>query len=123
MMGNRDLSGDGRRQPSRFGAGMASSSGRYIAFVIALGFSVLVILVLSTDPFREHASSLELWVLAGLVIAGEMLPIRYSRHGEMSEVVTSTTFSFALLLSWGVGPALLTQVMASLIADLARRKP
>jgi diguanylate cyclase (GGDEF)-like protein len=124
MMGNRDSSGAGeKRRPSRLGAGMASSSGRYIAAVIALGFVVFTVLVLTDDPLQQHASSLELWVLAGLVIVGEMLPIRYSRHGEMTEVVTSTTFSFALLLSWGVGPALLAQVMASLIADLARRKP
>ena len=121
MMGPGNVPGE-KRRPSRMGADLANSSGRFIALVIVLGLAVLVVLALTTEPFREHVSSLELWVLAALVIAGEMLPIRYSRNGEMSEVVTSTTFSFALLLSWGVVPALLAQVMGSLIADLARRK-
>nr|MBA2599753.1 EAL domain-containing protein [Actinomycetota bacterium] len=95
---------------------------RYNALIIAAGFGVFGVLTLTNAPLWDHRSPLELWVLAGLVIAGEMLPIRYTRNGEMSEVVTSTTFSFALLLSWGIAPALLAQVTASLVADLARRK-
>ena len=101
---------------------MLISARRYNALIIAAGFGVFGVLALTNAPLWEHRSPLELWVLAGLVIAGEMLPIRYSRNGEMSEVVTSTTFSFALLLSWGIAPALLAQVTASLVADLARRK-
>jgi hypothetical protein len=52
----------------------------------------------------------------------EIRPVTVARGGAIDEIVASTTFAFALLLSFGPALTMLGQVMASLIADVARQK-
>jgi len=62
----------------------------------------------------------EFWVLAALVLAGELFPIQI--HGVGYENF-STPFVFALLLVYGLPEAVTVQVVASLAADMTRRRP
>ncbi|MGH2700314.1 MAG: putative bifunctional diguanylate cyclase/phosphodiesterase [Actinomycetota bacterium] len=64
------------------------------------------------------------WVLATFIILGEFFPIRTTGiDGEEGEITVSTIFTFAMLLHFGTGPALMAQAAASLLADLRAGKP
>jgi diguanylate cyclase (GGDEF)-like protein len=63
----------------------------------------------------------EFWVLAALVFVGELFPIQV--HGQVGEETFSTPFAFAILLVYGIPEAVAVQVVASLVADLIRRRP
>jgi diguanylate cyclase (GGDEF)-like protein len=63
----------------------------------------------------------EFWVLAVLVLVGELFPIQV--HGQVGEETFSTPFAFAILLVYGVPEVVVVQVVASLVADLIRRRP
>jgi diguanylate cyclase (GGDEF)-like protein len=62
-------------------------------------------------------------LLAAGVGLGEMLPVKIPRRGNDEEIVLSTSFSLALLLSGGLGPALIAQGTASVVQDFAARRP
>jgi diguanylate cyclase (GGDEF)-like protein len=66
-------------------------------------------------------ADIEFWVLAALVLIGELFPIQV--HGQVGEETFSTPFAFAILLVYGLPEVVAVQVGASLIADLARRRP
>ncbi len=61
-------------------------------------------------------------IFAALLGLCELRPITVVRAGGMDQIVSSTTFAFAIFLSFGAVPALAAQVVASLLADLAQRK-
>ncbi len=75
--------------------------------------------VVGTDSFGP--TDAEFWVLAMLVLVGELFPIQV--HGQVGEETFSTPFAFALLLAYGLPEAVAVQVGASLLADVARRRP
>jgi len=58
------------------------------------------------------------WLLAALVLAGELLPIVVPRRDGLDKVTVSTAFSFALLLCCGPLPACAVAAAAPAIADL-----
>src|SRR5687767_10962294 len=85
----------------------------YIATVITGGAIVVVAAALGSSSGIGESYA-EFWILAGLVALGEFLPVKMSDgHGE---ITTSTIFTFALLLRFGVGPAVLAQAIASTLA-------
>jgi diguanylate cyclase (GGDEF)-like protein len=59
--------------------------------------------------------------LVGLLVVGELMPIRVPGHDD--EVTTSAAFSLALLLLFGLAPAAAAQAIASALADVRLRKP
>src|SRR5947209_4466226 len=61
------------------------------------------------------------WLMAALVIVGELLPIAVPRRGGLAQVTISTAFAFAILLRFGVGPATLVYVASVVIAGIAER--
>ncbi|MDQ4058027.1 MAG: hypothetical protein M3124_02770, partial [Actinomycetota bacterium] len=64
------------------------------------------------------------WILATFIILGEFFPIRTTGiDGEEGEITVSTIFTFAMLLHFGTGPALMAQAAACLLADLRAGKP
>jgi diguanylate cyclase (GGDEF)-like protein len=65
----------------------------------------------------------ELLTLVGLLCFAEMKPIEVARVGGVDSIVTSTTFAFAILLSFGPVPAMLAQAISSILADIRERKP
>ena len=63
-------------------------------------------------------------LFTALILLGELVSIKIPRdNGTVDEITTSATFSFSLLLAVGIGPSVLAQALASVIADAFRRKP
>jgi diguanylate cyclase (GGDEF)-like protein len=60
-------------------------------------------------------------MLTAGVLLGELLPVTIPRRGD-EQITVSTSFSLAVLVIGGLGPALLSQLVASLVQDLAVRK-
>ena len=56
---------------------------------------------------RPWTSEPVFWILAGLCLVGEALPIRLTRGARYDEVTVSTVFAFAVLLTFGALPAML----------------
>src|SRR5215204_166478 len=92
----------------------------YLRLVTAAGAAVLVGLALAGAGDIGPLDA-EFWVLAALVLVGELFPIQV--HGQVGEETFSTPFAFALLLSYGITEVVVVQVAASLAADLIRRRP
>jgi diguanylate cyclase (GGDEF)-like protein len=62
------------------------------------------------------------WVVAALVVFGELRPVFTAGSRDVNGLVTSTTFVFAVVLHWGLGMAIVLQCVAVLIADLPVRR-
>jgi diguanylate cyclase (GGDEF)-like protein len=64
-------------------------------------------------------------LLSAGVLLGEMLPIRIPRRGgeDYEELTLSGAFALALLITGGLGPALVAQGIASIVQDVHARKP
>ncbi|MGE5617551.1 MAG: putative bifunctional diguanylate cyclase/phosphodiesterase [Candidatus Woesearchaeota archaeon] len=60
-------------------------------------------------------------LLAAFVVAGELLPIPVPRRNDLAMVTVSTAFAFAILLRFGLAPALLPYVLSVVIADALDR--
>jgi diguanylate cyclase (GGDEF)-like protein len=92
---------------------------RYLAAVSLLGLAFLgAVLVGAWDTIA--AAGRDYWVFFLLVLLGELLPIKVPRRD--SEITTSTTFSFATMLIWGLPAAVFAQACGSALTDLARRR-
>jgi diguanylate cyclase (GGDEF)-like protein len=92
----------------------------YLRLVTAAGAVVLVVLALTGTSDIGPLDS-EFWVLAALVLLGELFPIQV--HGQVGEETFSTPFAFALLLIYGVPEVVVVQVVASFVADVLLRRP
>ena len=92
----------------------------YLRLVTVAGAAVLVALLL-TGASDIGPLDAEFWVLAALVLLGELFPIQV--HGQEGEDTFSTPFAFAMLLVYGVPEVVVVQVVATLVADLIRRRP
>jgi len=62
------------------------------------------------------------WVIAALVVVGDMRPIITPTRSGAESPVASLTFSFAALLYWGFPVAVLVKATSSLAVGLAQRK-
>src|SRR4051794_40684973 len=94
---------------------------RYLVAVSAVGVGLLGALVLTRHLESVLHSGWKFWLFAVFVVLGELRPIDVPRRD--AEIATSTTFTFAILLTYGLGPAILAQVAASLVTDVVRRRP
>ncbi len=61
------------------------------------------------------------WLLAAFVLVGELLPVPVPRRHGLDRVTISTAFTFAILLMFGVVPAMVVYAAASMIADGVQR--
>jgi diguanylate cyclase (GGDEF)-like protein len=96
---------------------------RYVAAVIALG-AVAAALVLWLGPNGvSHFGQPELLVFVACAVLGEILPLKVYSRGAEGETTTSTTFAMALLIAGGIEAALCGLLLATLVADVGRRKP
>ena len=84
-----------------------------------VGWALLVLMLPEGYQALAHGGQL-FWVLLLLVMLGELLPIKVPRRD--AEITTSTTFSFAALICFGVPAAVIAQVAGSLIIDIARQR-
>ena len=94
----------------------------YVALVTSAGLGVVIAAGLGTGMGLGAAASATAWLLVGLVVVGELFPMRVPGRGD-DEVTLSTSFGFALLLVAGGAAAVLAQAGASLLADGVQRKP
>jgi diguanylate cyclase (GGDEF)-like protein len=62
-------------------------------------------------------------LLAALTVLGEVHPVVVQRNDQESAITISTTFSFALLLTFGPFYAIAAQGIASIVDDTFHRKP
>ncbi len=62
------------------------------------------------------------WLLAGLILVGEVWPIVTPGRSGRESPVASVTFSFAVLIFWGLPIALLLRAVSTLAVALAERK-
>ena len=91
----------------------------YVAAVTGLAAAPLIFLPWVRD--WDVDSPVLFVVLAGFVLAGELLPIPVPRRRGMTRVTISAAFAFAILLRFGPGPAAFVYVTSSVLADLAGR--
>jgi len=91
-----------------------------LRLVSAAGFAVVVVLAIAGTGSFGPADA-QFWVLAALVFLGELFPIQV--HGQVGEETFSTPFAFAMLLAYGIPEAVAVQLLATLAADLLRRRP
>ena len=91
--------------------------------VAAFGLALFGVLVATEPVGADHFSTVAFWALALSVLFGELLPLEIPRVSGDGEVTVSTMFSFALLLSAGLLPAVVAQAVASVVQDGLARKP
>ncbi len=95
----------------------------YVVAVIGAGALVVSLLAARGGVVGVQRAPASFWLLALFLAVTEIRPIFILRRGELEEFTTSATFTLALLLGWGLGPAALVLAACSIITDLLRRKP
>lgn len=96
----------------------------YIAGVSMAGLVVLVLALagLHLADIRALSRSPQWWILALLVLCGELRPIITPGKSVADAAATSITFSFAALIYWGLPAAAIVQAAATMIAGTAARR-
>jgi diguanylate cyclase (GGDEF)-like protein len=95
----------------------------FIAAVILAGAACLAWVTVTRTPGAVAHAPLLLWVMLGCVIVAELLPINVVLRGQEGELLTSTAFAFGTMIAFGPGAAVPALCVASVVGDLARRKP
>jgi diguanylate cyclase (GGDEF)-like protein len=91
--------------------------------VFLSGMVVLVPLARSLHLDYPAHRPVTFGLLALGVILAETLPVKIPGRGQDEEITLSTSFSMALLLAGGLGPAVIAQGVASMIQDVNSGKP
>ncbi|MEH0933587.1 GGDEF domain-containing protein, partial [Micromonospora psammae] len=100
--------------------GRESSFGGFVAGVV--GFAVLVSAVpLAGLPDRLPDLPVAFWTMATLAVACDARPFVPPGRRQTSAVFPSTCFTFAILLGWGLGPAVAVQAVAVAVSGWRMR--
>ncbi|GAA3678809.1 cyclic Di-GMP phosphodiesterase RmdB [Nonomuraea antimicrobica] len=96
----------------------------YLAGITVIGFTALVVAMLRLDPagLVELARGPLFWVLAVLVILGELRPVMVSSATIVGGTYPSTMFTFAVLMHFGLPVAVLMQAVAVTINGVVTRR-
>jgi diguanylate cyclase (GGDEF)-like protein len=96
----------------------------FLAGVTVVGFTALVVAMIRLDwvALVELARTALFWVLAVLVILGELRPVMVSSASLVGGTYPSTMFTFAVLLHFGLPVAVLMQAVAVAINGVVTRK-
>ena len=94
----------------------------YAAVVAGLGAGVAANAALGAS-WHGALSDPGFWLLAALVVGGELLPIQVPNRFSYDSVTVSSAFAYAVLLGYGVLPALAVYALAAAIADRVDRVP
>jgi len=105
--------------PDRTPAPRRRGFGAYGAIVSALGAVLVCALFVAGEPLP--LGDWRFWLMAALVLVGELMPIDVPRRDGADRVAISTAFAFAMLLEFGLLPAVLAYAAASAIADVHAR--
>lgn len=95
-------------------------SAPFFAFVaVVLAVATLTsagsLLALPDQVFRLPAA---FWTMAVLAVAGDARPFVSPGRRQSSAVFASTCFTFAILLGWGLGPAVAVQAVAVVVSGV-----
>jgi len=96
----------------------------YLAAVTAAGAAVLAwaLVSISSADLRTLAADPRWWMLALLVVCGELRPIVTPGKSVADAAAASITFSFAALIYWGLPAAAILQAAAAVIAGTVARR-
>ncbi|NUR91808.1 MAG: EAL domain-containing protein [Nonomuraea sp.] len=96
----------------------------FLVGVTVIGFTALVVAMVRLHPAElvELARTPLFWVLAVLVILGELRPVMVSSATAVGGTYPSTMFTFAVLLHFGLPVAVLMQAVAVVINGVVTRK-
>jgi diguanylate cyclase (GGDEF)-like protein len=93
-------------------------------WLVVLAASTLVATAFSRGALQEAvAAGTPFWVLLTFVVLGELRPVVHSGRTDPHGVILATAFVFAALLYWGLELALVAVLVATVVGELARRKP
>jgi diguanylate cyclase (GGDEF)-like protein len=92
----------------------------FLAGTTLLGFIVTGLSVATLSAPDFVAMGPPFWSVAALLVLGELRPLITAGKGDPNGVTISTAFVFALLLHWGLAPALLMQAAGTLVADVSK---
>src|SRR5215470_11300127 len=62
------------------------------------------------------------WVVAAMVVLGDFWPIVTPGRSSVEAPLASVTFSFAMLIAWGLPVAVLVRATSTMVTFLAKRK-
>lgn len=96
----------------------------YVASVTAAGVVALALSLVSLHPgeLARLAHGPLFWILACLILFGELKPIITQGSTETSGATPSTSFTFATMLYAGLPTALLLQTIATIVTGGLRRR-
>ncbi|MGI5273845.1 putative bifunctional diguanylate cyclase/phosphodiesterase [Nonomuraea sp. CA-218870] len=96
----------------------------FLAGVTVIGFTALLVAVLRLDPgpSTELVRTPLFWMLAVLVILGELRPVMVSSATAVGGTYPSAMFTFAVLLYFGLPVAVLMQAVAITVNAMVTRK-
>ena len=94
----------------------------YVACVCAAGAAVVAAILRNGEFDAITARPGVFFMLFALLLVGELRPIQVKRGSAGSDIAISTPFVFALMLTCGLGPAIIGLSVASAFADLVQRK-
>src|ERR1700728_1816099 len=93
-----------------------------VAGAVAFGLAVSCLVrpnMVSLNALLTHPL---FWVLAAMILAGEIWPVVTPGRSSLEAPATSITFSFAALLAWGLPVAVLLCATSTMLALLGKRK-
>lgn len=90
-------------------------------FSVVVGLALVLVAVVETVPQMPDAPA-AFWMIAGLILLGELRPVISAGGADPEGVVTSHAFVFAAIYLYGPWPALAFLALATLMAEVARKK-
>ncbi|HEX8104784.1 MAG TPA: bifunctional diguanylate cyclase/phosphodiesterase [Solirubrobacteraceae bacterium] len=120
MSGRRERPDRQRREPDL--RPIPASFDVYAAAVAVLA-ALLVVLAVTGGGWHGALSDPRFWALAALVVGGELLPIQVPNRFSYDSVTVSSGFAYAVLLEFGLLPALAVYALAAVVADRTDRVP
>jgi diguanylate cyclase (GGDEF)-like protein len=95
-----------------------------VSCVVGVGSAALVATLTGLGRVEAHELVREplFWILACLIVFGELKPIITSGPNQDAGATTSTTFTFATLLHLGLPVAAILQAVAAIISGVFRRR-
>ncbi|MDQ3757461.1 MAG: EAL domain-containing protein, partial [Actinomycetota bacterium] len=95
----------------------------YVVAVTVPGLALLLAQVAQAASVQRLQRPAEVLLFGAFVYLGELRPIRVPRGEEQEEIVTSATFTFAILITSGIAAASFVRATAALVPALRGRKP
>ncbi|MFB9234190.1 putative bifunctional diguanylate cyclase/phosphodiesterase [Plantactinospora siamensis] len=100
--------------------GRATTFFGFVWTVVAVAVAVCAA-PLAALPGRVPALPAAFWLMAALAVAGDAHPFTPSGQRPSPAVFPSICFSFAILLGWGLGPAVAVQTLAVAVSSWRMR--